>query len=64
MKKIKDDVWNMDEDVDLIYSPDEQGYYFHNFVTGKRTKIYQLAYEATIAYKNNKLTWIKSGDTE
>jgi hypothetical protein len=57
MRKIAKGIWNMDKDIDLIQSEDESGYYFQNFSTGKITKIYTSAYEATKDYSNKKLVW-------
>lgn len=59
MKKIKKGVWNMDKDVDVIYSPDEKGYYFQSFATNKVTKIYASMYYATHDYRNKRLKWIE-----
>lgn len=58
LKLIKDGIWQVTKDIDLNYSPDENGFYFQNFALEQRvTKLYDTADEAMDDYENNKLIW-------
>ena len=49
--------WYLNDSMDLIYSPDDSGWYIHDFRTGKESAIYATKKEACEAYTTYSLEW-------
>ena len=45
------------KDIDLVYSPDDGGWYLHHFDTDRTSITYETEKDAMQAYTENRIKW-------
>lgn len=50
-------VITVNSNVDLIFSPDDEGWYFHNHTTDKTSQIFEHKDQAVIAWHKKDIVW-------
>lgn len=48
----------MNDDIDLIYSPDDNGFYFQDYSKDIVSRIYRYFTNALIAFEHNEINWV------
>ena len=64
LMELDDGIWSVSKTTDLVYSPDDNGYYFHEYKPGNGLKervsiVYPTKHNALQAWGTDEVEWEK-----
>ena len=57
MRELMKNHWQWDQDTDLIYSPDDEGWYFQQFPSGEVSQLFTSKSEAIGVWSRKEIRW-------